>query len=151
MQTRHHVVSFRTPYNAIEGVCGVSIFQTVRDMAVVVLTEYRENPGMSVTNAVEFIATKVKRAFLPDVAPDQIVWIERYESHGTLLDVDDLTMGETFDLVRLQWDKDAYRSPQWLSLGESRSAADFWKTFFLSDRPLAEFPKFNQVNLVGLD
>jgi len=150
MQTRHHVISYKTPYHPIEGMCGVSIFQAAPEMAVVVLTEYRGNLGVSVTNAVEFIASKVKRAFLPAVDPDQIIWVERYESHGKLLDEGD-PMGETFDLVRLEWENGAYRAPQWFSIGGSRSAADFWKTLFQSDRPLAEFPQFGQVAQLSIE
>lgn len=151
MQTRHHVVSFKTSYHALGGMCGVSIFQTAPEMAVVVLSEYDENPGVSVTNAVEVIATKVKRAFLASVPHDQIIWVERYDKGGTRL-VDDGTTasGETFDLVRMDWSDGTYRTPQWSSLGESRSAEDFWRTLFQSDRPLSEFPKFSQIDLVGI-
>ncbi len=137
MNARHHAMRYRTPDNAIEGVCGVSIFQSNPDMAVVVLTEIEGNPGMSVTNAIEYIATKAKKVFLPNVTPDQVLWVERYENSGSTLD----GAHETFDLVALKVGRNSYHSPAWRPIG-NRDAASFWKLLFQSDKPLGVFPDF---------
>lgn len=146
MQSRHHIVSYKTPRNAAEGLCGVSIFQAAPDMAVVVLTEFQHNPGMSVTNAVDVIATKVRRAFLGGVSPENIIWIERYE-YGTRAGE---TTGETFDFVALNWTGGAFAGPHWRPVGRDRSATEFWRLLFQSDKPLAEFPRFSDIGAVRL-
>lgn len=151
MQSRHHIVSYKVPHNQIEGLCGVSIFQEGSpDMAVVVLTEFERNPGMSVTNAVDIIATKVKRAFLSGVPHENIIWVERYEAKGSKIVGSTLTIGETFDLVTLSWIDNAYAAPHWRPVGKERSAEDFWRMLFQSDRRLAEFPRFADIGAVKI-
>lgn len=142
MKARHYAMRFKAPYSALEGVCGVSIFQSGPDVAVVALTEIVGNPGMSVTNAIEHVANKAKRAFLPGVAPDQIIWVERYESTGSVLVDDGIKCTETFDLVTFTIRDGAYVTPSWRSLG-NRDGESFWKILFQSDKPLWEFPDFN--------
>jgi hypothetical protein len=76
------------------------------------LTELPDNPGTSVTNYYEHIATEL----LPFVAmftlgeacsPDSIIWIEHYERpKGTPLP-------ETWDRVWLKWNGERYHSPVW--------------------------------------
>lgn len=143
MKIRHHVVRFSAINHAGEGVYGVSIFQADPAMAVVVLTEIDGNPGLSVTNAVEHVARKVRRAFLTSVAADQIIWVERYKRNASLADSGETE--ETFDLVRLDSDPEGnYSSPSWFSIG-GRDSASFWKILFQSDKPLDEFPAFDQI------
>lgn len=146
MQSRHHIVSYKAPWNATKGLCGVSIFQAAPDMAVVVLTEFQRNPGMSVTNAVDVIATKVRRAFLGGVSPENIIWVERYEA-GTRVGE---TAGETFDFVSMNWTGEAFAGPHWRAVGRDRSAEDFWGVLFQSDKPLAGFPRFSDISAVRL-
>ena len=55
--------------------CGLHIVREGTQL-VVVLTELPDNPGMSVTNAAEEIASQVRREFGLD--PDQTRWIEHY-------------------------------------------------------------------------
>lgn len=149
MQTRHHIVSYKVPHNRIEGLCGISVFQASPEMAVVVLTEFQQNPGMSVTNAIDVIATKAKRAFLSNVPHANIIWVERYEV-GSQAAASTLSTGETFDLVSLSWIDNAYAAPHWRPVGKERSAENFWRMLFQSDRPLAEFPRFADIGAVKL-
>lgn len=143
MKIRHHVIRYKAVNHIIEGVYGVSIFQADPSMAVVVLTEIDENRGVSVTNAIEQLARKVRRAFLPSVGADQIIWVERYWRRGGLAEFGE--PGETFDLVRLDCDADGnYSSPSWFSIG-GRDSDSFWKILFQSDKPLDEFPPFDQI------
>lgn len=144
MQTRHHIITYKVPYNSAEGLCGVSVFQAAQDMAIVVLTEFQQNPGMSVTNAVDVIATKVRKAFVNAVRPENIIWVERNESGSRVSGM----LGETFDLVTLSWTGNEYAAPHWRPLGQARSAEEFWKVLFQSDRPLAEFPRFSDIGAV---
>lgn len=147
MQTRHHIISYKGPHNHSEGLCGVSIFQASSDIAVVVFTEFQQNPGTSVTNAVDVIASRVRRAFISSVSPENIIWVERYEAADRAQDL----QSETFDLVGLSWTGNEYAAPHWRPVGRDRSAADFWRVLFQSDKPLAEFPRFSDIGAVRLN
>jgi hypothetical protein len=69
---------------------------------VVVATEIDGNPGMSVTNAAEDIATQLVTDYGLDI--ERLVWIEHYcypdEDHK-------------FDLVRFTWEDGKASDPQW--------------------------------------
>ncbi len=81
--------------------CGVQIIQ--RDgAATVILTELPDNPGTSVTNAIEDIATLIYKERLADLAADAITWIEHYPQRGKI--------AETHDRVILQWEPS---TPHW--------------------------------------
>jgi len=83
------------------GRCRVRVFEPdepERDSYVVVLTELRDNPGQSVTNAAEEIAAGV---VLANALPtSRTVWIEHYEggARGTPEDP------ATFDLLTFSAD-----------------------------------------------
>lgn len=143
MRARHHVIRYDNPYNGAHGACGVSIFETGADTTVVVLTELPSNPGMSVTNALEHIATKVRGAFLASNAPTEIIWVERY-LQGTQADG---SAGETFDLVHLEWDGQHYGKPHWRPIGD-RSQGDFWRHLFGIEHPRETLPDFATVRIV---
>jgi hypothetical protein len=93
-----------------ESRCGLDIWNVSGQM-VVMLTELPDNPGASVTNAFECIATEV----LPMVvllacgescSPESVIWIEHYaRAEGSPL-------AESWDRVRLQWNGVRYHSPE---------------------------------------
>jgi len=76
------------------GRCRVRIYlpEEERDAPVVVCTERRDNPGMSITNAAERIAAEVISSHQ---LPTPLVWIEHYQegARGTTEDP------HSFDLV----------------------------------------------------
>ncbi len=94
--------------------CRVEIWTDAQELrAAVVLTELPDNPGTSVTNFFEELATLV----LPIVEtlcacpPERIIWVEHYErvhlkSHQHYLP-------ETWDRVELRWTGFKYESPTW--------------------------------------
>lgn len=87
---------------------------------VCICTEVPDNPGMSVTNQAEHIATIVRQRYCPQ---QELLWIEQYPYHrleglsvsgtqhdGTVLKVDD-----HFSFVTFTWDAhhQRYRNPEW--------------------------------------
>lgn len=72
---------------------------------VVVATELSDNPGMSVTNAAEDIATQLVAQYGLDV--DRLVWIEHYWYPDE---------GHSFDQVRFTWDNGKASQPRWRRL-----------------------------------
>jgi len=76
------------------------------DAAVVVASEREDNPGASITNTYEYLATGVwQKLGLPI---DQVTWMEHYgaQSYGVRID-------ETFDWVTLERQGDRLVSPAW--------------------------------------
>ena len=72
---------------------------------VFVATELPDNPGTSVTNVAEHLATAMRSQYA--LRPDQVIWIEHYpEAKGR--------RKEDFDLVRfLGMEGDSLRTPVW--------------------------------------
>lgn len=83
-------------YHNCDSKCGVSIIGGDNDTTVV-LTELPDNPGTSVTNFVEGIATAVVRELLPRFPIHKIKWVDHYFAVKPL-------QPETFDNVKLDWD-----------------------------------------------
>lgn len=65
-------------HNGHDGVCRIELINLTNGRTAVICEEIDENPGISVTNAVEDIAFQVCEQF--DVDPQTLVWIEHYET-----------------------------------------------------------------------
>ena len=108
------------PYTGFHGCasrCQVEVFTRERRPIVVRLTELPDNPGTSVTNMFEEIATlavpylSVWAGQIVD--PEKIIWLEHYpEQHG-LLYGRSCHRAETLDRVFLKWDGQRYSDPNW--------------------------------------
>ena len=98
-----------TGANNIMGRCLVTIHKNLQTVNSVVLHEMKDNPGPSVTNAVEIIIPLIIEA-RPDLGEvKDIVWIEHYFPSDTRKD-------DTYDVVTL--DEDG--KPSWKSITEDR-------------------------------
>jgi hypothetical protein len=84
---------------------------------LVITTEIAANPGMSITNAYEWLATQIAREHWLD--PQRTRWIEHYGpmsyEYGRTPD--------TYDLVTLIWDGRAASNPDWRRLTSAEVAA----------------------------
>jgi hypothetical protein len=120
-----HTFSFAARPVFVPTTVGVTIIAPDDPMApgdpIVLFTELRRvNAGRSVTNAIEDLATAVRR-LLPDphgralveTNPKDIVWIEMYSD---TLSYRDAGLGLTLDWVELEWTGTQYRRPQWTRL-----------------------------------
>lgn len=86
--------------------CGVEIVE-VNGKTYVILTELPDNRGVSVTNAVEIIATAVYSQFFSNKLLNKIVWIEHY-----------IEPEETYDEVTLFYDGVVFRQPKWMRINK---------------------------------
>jgi hypothetical protein len=102
-----------TAATGIKAVCGLRLVRD-EERVVVVLTELPDNPGMSVTNACEEIATQVRRAFGLD--PDQIRWIEHYPEREHHVHRRTLHEAATYDEIIFIWEDYQARAPTWRRL-----------------------------------
>lgn len=88
--------------------CNLHVLVQPGCQPIAVMTEIPENPGTSVTNAVERIATKIYWEFLSgNCRPKDVRFIEHYPGFTS--------KEETWDLVTLQWNdvKKEYFGPSW--------------------------------------
>jgi len=102
------IVEYNVGLSGPTGKCQVQLFRPSSGHSVLVATELPDNPGPSITNAVEqaFYAACVRLSVLPEKA----IWIEHYLG-------DDLRE-DTFDLVQFELDSEgAPFSPKWSPLG----------------------------------
>lgn len=95
--------------NGRNGRCGVEMFRSEEGQLIVMLTELPDNPGTSITNCFEIIATDIVRGLLEFnlvADPSHVRWIEHY-AHG------DRRAGEDWDEVVMQWNGAQYLTPAW--------------------------------------
>jgi hypothetical protein len=84
--------------------CGVSIWPRKGGGKIVIFSELPDNPGTSVTNWIEHLATAVRSGRL--VQPeDLVIWIEHYPSAPG--------HPETFDSVTFEVYDGGYSRPHW--------------------------------------
>lgn len=96
-------LQFRAP-NGIMSACLITIYP---DLSLVIASETDE--GMSVTNAVETIATEVVRRY--GIDPKRMLFVEHYPPEQR-----PQPWGESYDLVTFSWDGTTARNPDWRPL-----------------------------------
>ena len=77
-----------------------------RHRVIVEATERDDNPGLSVTNAAESVATLACRSY--GIEPDTLVWIEKYPYSSTF--------PPSIDRVEFKVVGDEFYSPRWTTL-----------------------------------
>lgn len=89
--------------------CDIEAHRRTDGKYVFVATELPDNPGTSVTNFAEHLATAMRGKY--GLRPDEVIWIEHYpEAKGR--------RKEDFDLVRFQVEGDSFRTPVWSRITE---------------------------------
>jgi len=81
--------------------CHVRVWEGTGRLPVVIATELEDNPGTSITNAAELVASQVWEQLLPH-AREGFVWIERYPARrdrSGRIAPDSALDGESLDLV----------------------------------------------------
>ncbi len=69
--------AYKSP-NYCDGICRIERINLLDDRVVVICEEIDGNPGMSVTNAIEYIAFQICEQF--NINPKQLVLIEHYDT-----------------------------------------------------------------------
>ena len=95
--------------------CRVRIFDRNPQPPVVILTELADNPGASVTNASEYIATELRQrhSLLRTAAP---IWIEHYNGESY---ANGHFAPDRFGRIDFTFARDTYRNPQWRPVSAS--------------------------------
>lgn len=84
--------------------CGLNIFQR-GEKIIVIFSELPDNPGTSITNFIEHLATMVYRQKLSDYPVKSIRWFEHYPRNRI--------REETLDEVFLDWNGERFYNPRW--------------------------------------
>lgn len=105
-------LEYQVPWLRTRGRCGCSVFFAGRARpGVIVVTELADNPGPSVTNSIEAIATHLENQLrLPTLAGYHLV--EHYPPN--------LVRGSTFSLVELGHNGTRFQGPVWTHLTEEQ-------------------------------
>lgn len=93
---------FYRPHRGSEAHCDVRIVRRPGRRVVVIVTERLDNPGMSVTNAAERIATLIAQQHGLD--PARTAWIEHYPDRHPPGMEGDRMFDESFDQITFDWD-----------------------------------------------
>ncbi len=102
--------------------CRIRIFRREgRPPVVIASDEADANPGTSITNAAEELATDVARVY--GLAGEPFVWIEHYDDRANptaaRLRTFGSDKGESFDLVEFRAQGTTLRSPEWTPIPKS--------------------------------
>lgn len=102
--------------------CGLSILPQINGKVIVILSELAANPGTSITNHCEWIATEVYDRFLLNTPVHDITWVEHYNKDSYS---DKAYETERFSTVSLAWDEDKkqFCSPRWFPCGREMIGA----------------------------
>ena len=94
------------------------IVNTMTGAAFVLVTERDDNPGASVTNCAERIATQLLSK-CPVIDPYKIVWVEHYPERGDPRD----PLPPSWDRVFFTWDPvmHVFRSPAWRHISQDEA------------------------------
>lgn len=87
------------------GRCRIRVYHLASGMTVVIASELADNPGASVTDQAERLATAIRARFVEPGGA--MVWIEHYPA------LEKLEESEEFERVLFRWDGQGYEEPQW--------------------------------------
>jgi hypothetical protein len=121
-----------TGFHGCRSCCALEIIRVADGRSAVIATELPDNPGTSITNAFELVASAVCLQFAID--PHRLVWIEHYGYASAFA----AGNPRPFDLVSFDvWpDRDRrVAHPQWKRMHN----AD-WLALGLTPRPPVEYP-----------
>ena len=78
---------------------------------MVIATELEDNPGTTITNYADQLATQIIMEF--NIEPDSLIWIEHYPARP------EIGEHETYDLISFKWNGTRYINPEWYHIKKS--------------------------------
>ena len=98
------------PEHPIEAKCRYRVYRSDSGTVVIVATELPDNPGVSVTNWAEYLATEFR--WLHMTQGEALIWIEHYPGRPSKYDPS-MMIDEKFDRVLMRWNGTSYEEPEW--------------------------------------
>lgn len=119
LKSSHEVFQFIDP-NQRTGKCDLEIIRTGAAV-ICIASERKDNPAMSITNAIEYVVAQVVKQHALDV--HQVIWIEHYPAQKG-------TRKESYDLATFKMTaKRTLTGTQWRPMTK-----DDWEEFGLKPR-----------------
>jgi hypothetical protein len=102
--------AYKSP-NGFDGICRVEAIGLSDGRIAVICEQVPDNPGMSITNAIEFVAFQICVAF--SIEPDRLVLIEHYEEK---------LFGQEDPWLRVEFEKEPpdsfFEGPTWTEMDD---------------------------------
>lgn len=108
-------LTIQVPVIKAPTICSVTIYHIGHNRYVVVISELDDNPGKSITNASEYIATELKKS--AKLSNADVTWVEHYTDWVTLENFTRQRRHE-YDTVEYTWNDNKASNPKWLPLDE---------------------------------
>ena len=113
-----------------QGKCRIRIFEfgNYDPAPLIIVSALPDNKGLSITNGIEQIATKIAHEFLfpKNYSYHRAMWIEHYPERQPYNHTRDPIFNESFSLVTLTWNMRAWRlrspwasAPSWRHINKS--------------------------------
>lgn len=81
MEHKRQMLSYVSPYHGHPGVCQLDVWHVNGICAWIVITEIMDNPGPSITNAMDSLIDSINGwATFQRLKVDPAIWVERYNS-----------------------------------------------------------------------
>src|SRR5438093_3950067 len=108
---RDYIHQFKKhPEDLIEAKCRYRVYRPEPETVVVVAIELADNPGVNITNWVEYLATDFRREYLRQ--GEALIWIEHYQERASRYDRTEFVK-ESFERVLMRWNGTSYEEPEW--------------------------------------
>lgn len=101
-------------------VCGLELLRCTKGRTLAVATELKNNPGLSITNAAERLASSVCDRF--GINPALLVWVEHYGYRQAI-------KGEARPFVRVTFARKSLDKVAWADFVRAENA-DGWPVYF---------------------
>jgi hypothetical protein len=98
------------PDSDLEAKCRIRVYRPPSGAVVVIATELPDNPGVSITNWAEYLATHFRRLYAQQ--GEAFIWIEHYPGRRSRYDPSEV-IKEEFDRVLMRWNGREYVEPDW--------------------------------------
>jgi hypothetical protein len=96
-------------FRGCDSSCDIQVHRRSNGKHILVATELPDNPGTSVTNCAEHLATAMRKEYR--LKPEDVIWIEHYPEAKD-------RRKESFNLVRFAVVGDTFRTPVWTRITE---------------------------------
>ena len=107
--------------NGNQALCRLQVYRNPNgapEQALVLATELAANPGQSITNTYETLATFVTAVF--GLRADHTLWVEHYNTDSYTGKPMEHEQGDRYCLVQMHWDGERFSTPRFAPLRESQ-------------------------------
>jgi hypothetical protein len=106
------ILSYKA-YHKYDSCCGLELRVNRNNTVTVILTELRDNPGITLVYLIEHVTTLIYNEYLRDIPVESIIWVKH---KPRMPEGDKSAPEESYDQALLVWNGETFNSPRWVSL-----------------------------------